>query len=98
MPQARTLAKVAAASSLESAAKLLNMQVGSTKHSRPRDRGAKMGARRPRRRAASLPHTVSEPIRSTAEVVVERVRQYAFPRASGVRVPEGHVRAQALRR
>ena len=75
IPQARNFAKVAAASSLESAAKLMGMQVVSTKPF-TRITGVKELAQAPEAVGAafSLPvNTVSEPIRGTAAVVVERV-------------------------
>lgn len=75
IPQARNFAKVAAASSLESAAKLLNMQITST---RPFTRvtGVPELAQAPEAVGAafSLPlDTVSAPIRGMGAVVVERV-------------------------
>jgi peptidyl-prolyl cis-trans isomerase D len=75
VPQAGNFAKVAAASSLESAAKLMNMQVVSTKPF-TRVTGVPELAQAPEAVGAAfaLPlHTVSEPIRSLGEVVVERV-------------------------
>ena len=75
LPQARNFAKVAAASSLESAAKLLNMQVVTTKPF-TRVTGVQELAQAPEAVGAafSLPvNTVSEPIRGTGAVVVERV-------------------------
>ena len=75
LPQARNFAKVAAASSLESASKLMNMQVVATK-AFTRVTGVPELAQAPEAVGAAftLPlHTVSEPIRSTGEVVVERV-------------------------
>jgi peptidyl-prolyl cis-trans isomerase D len=75
IPQARNFAKVAAASSLESAAKLLNMQITSTKPF-TRVTGVQELAQAPEAVGAafSLPlNTVSEPIRGTGAVVVERV-------------------------
>ena len=75
LPQARNFAKVAAASSLEGASKLMNMQVVSTKPF-TRVTGVPELAQAPEAVGAAytLPlHTVSEPIRSTGEVVVERV-------------------------
>ena len=75
LPQARNFAKVAAASSLESASKLMNMQVVATKPF-TRVTGVPELAQSPEAVGAAytLPlHTVSEPIRSTGEVVVERV-------------------------
>jgi peptidyl-prolyl cis-trans isomerase D len=75
LPQARNFAKVAAASSLESASKLMNMQVVATK-AFTRVTGVPELAQAPEAVGAAftLPlHAVSEPIRSTGEVVVERV-------------------------
>lgn len=75
IPQARNFAKVAAASSLESAAKLMGMQVVSTKPF-TRVTGVQELAQAPEAVGAafSLPvNAVSEPIRGTAAVVVERV-------------------------
>jgi len=75
LPQAQNFAKVAAASSLESAAKLMNLQVVSTKPF-TRVTGVPELAQAPEAVGAafSLPlHTVSEPIKSTGAVVVERV-------------------------
>jgi peptidyl-prolyl cis-trans isomerase D len=74
IPQARNYAKIAAASSLEQAAKLMNLQVVSTKPF-TRVTGVPELAQAPEAVGAAfmLPlHTVSEPIRSTGEVVVER--------------------------
>src|SRR6266513_544529 len=75
IPQARNFAKVAAASTLESAAKLMNMEFVKTKQftritgvPELADFHAAVGA------ACTLPLiAVSEPIRSLGEVVVERV-------------------------
>jgi len=75
IPQARNFAKVAAASSLESASKLMNMQIVSTKPF-TRVTGVQELAQAPEAVGAafSLPvNTVSEPIRGTGAVVVERV-------------------------
>ena len=75
MPQATNFAKVAAASSLESASKLLNMQVVSTKPF-TRVTGAQELSQAPEvvGAAFTLPlHVVSAPIRSLGEVVVMRV-------------------------
>ena len=75
MPQATNFAKVAAASSLESASKLLNMQVVSTKPF-TRVTGAQELAQAPEvvGAAFTLPvHVVSAPIRGVGEVVVMRV-------------------------
>ncbi len=75
VPQAQNFAKVAAASSLESAANLMKLQVVSTKPF-TRVTGVPELGQAPEAVGAafSLPlHTVSEPIRSLGEVVVERV-------------------------
>jgi peptidyl-prolyl cis-trans isomerase D len=75
MPQAMNFAKVAAASNLESAAKLLGMEVVKTKPF-TRVTGVQELARFPEAVGAAftLPlNTVSEPIRAMAGVVVERV-------------------------
>jgi peptidyl-prolyl cis-trans isomerase D len=75
VPQAHNFAKVAGASTLESAAKLMNLQVVSTKPF-TRVTGVPELAQAPEAVGAAftLPlHAVSEPIRSTGEVVVERV-------------------------
>ncbi|HEY3133450.1 MAG TPA: peptidyl-prolyl cis-trans isomerase [Gemmatimonadaceae bacterium] len=75
IPQARNFAKVAAASSLESAAKLMNLQIVQTKYF-TRVTGTQELAQAPEAVGAALTlrlHTVSEPIRGTGEVVVERV-------------------------
>jgi peptidyl-prolyl cis-trans isomerase D len=75
IPQATNFAKVAAASNLESAAKLLNMEVLKTKPF-TRVTGVPELARFPEAVGAAftLPlNTVSEPIRAMAGVVVERV-------------------------
>ncbi len=75
IPQATNFAKVAAASNLESAAKLLNMDVVKTK-TFTRVTGVPELTRTPEAVGAAftLPlNTVSEPIRAMAGVVVERV-------------------------
>ena len=75
LPQARNFAKVAAASNLESAAKLMNMAVVNTKYF-TRINGAQELAPSPEAVGAAftLPlHTVSEPIRGIGQVVVMRV-------------------------
>ena len=75
MPQARNFAKVAAASSLESAAKLMNMQPVTTKYF-TRVTGVPELAQAPEAVGAAftLPlHAVSEPIRGSGAVIVERV-------------------------
>ncbi|MFL5550280.1 MAG: peptidyl-prolyl cis-trans isomerase [Gemmatimonadaceae bacterium] len=75
IPQARNFAKVAAAGTLESAAKLLNMTIVSTKPF-TRVTGVQELAQAPEAVGAAftLPvGAVSEPIRGIGEVVVERV-------------------------
>jgi len=75
VPQAMNYARVAAVSSMEQAAKLMNLQVVSTKPF-TRVTGVPELAQAPEAVGAAftLPlHTVSEPIRSIGEVVVERV-------------------------
>ena len=98
LPQARNFAKVAAASSLESAAKLLNMQVVSTKPF-TRVTGVPELAQAPEAVGAAftLPlHAVSEPIRSSAEVVVERVDNRIPASRAVFEAQKATVRAQAL--
>jgi len=98
LPQARNFAKVAAASSLEQAAKLLNMQVVSTKPF-TRVTGVPELAQAPEAVGAAftLPlHTVSEPIRSTAEVVVERVDSRIPASRAAFETQKEALRAQAL--
>jgi peptidyl-prolyl cis-trans isomerase D len=75
LPQARNFAKIAAASNLESAAKLMGLEVVKTKPF-TRVTGVPELARFPEAVGAAftLPlNTVSEPIRAMAGVVVERV-------------------------
>jgi peptidyl-prolyl cis-trans isomerase D len=75
IPQAQNYAKVAAASSIESAAKLMNLQVVNTKFF-TRVTGVQELAQAPEAVGAAFtlpPKTVSEPIRGTGEVIVERV-------------------------
>src|SRR6266403_1334919 len=98
LPQARNFAKVAAASSLESAAKLLNMQVVSTKPF-TRVTGVPELAQAPEAVGAAFTwplHAVSEPIRSTAEVVVERVDNRIPASRAVFEAQKATVRAQAL--
>ena len=98
LPQARNFAKVAAASSLESAAKLLGMQVVSSKPF-TRVTGVPELAQAPEAIGAAftLPlHTVSEPIRSTAEVVVERVDNRIPASSAAFETQKAAVRQQAL--
>jgi len=98
LPQARTFAKVAAASSLESASKLMNMQVVSTKPF-TRVTGVPELAQAPEAVGAAftLPlHTVSEPIRSTGEVVVERVDNRIPANRAAFDAQKDVLRTQAL--
>jgi len=98
LPQARNFAKVAAASSLESAAKLLGMQVVSSKQF-TRVTGVPELAQAPEAIGAAftLPlRTISEPIRSTAEVVVERVDNRTPASRTAFEAQKAAVRQQAL--
>ena len=98
LPQARNFAKVAAASSLEQAAKLLNMQVVSTKPF-TRITGVPELAQAPEAVGAAftLPlHAVSEPIRSTGEVVVQRVDSRIPASRAAFETQKEALRAQAL--
>jgi peptidyl-prolyl cis-trans isomerase D len=98
LPQARNFAKVAAASSLESASKLLNMQIVSTKPF-TRVTGVPELAQAPEAVGAAftLPlHTVSEPIRSTGLVVVERVDNRIPASQAAFEAQKETGRAQAL--
>ena len=98
LPQARNFAKVAAASSLESASKLMNMQVVSTKPF-TRVTGVPELAQAPEAVGAAftLPlHTVSEPIRSTGEVVVERVDDRIPANRAAFDAQKDVLRTQAL--
>jgi peptidyl-prolyl cis-trans isomerase D len=98
LPQARNFAKVAAASSLEGAAKLMNMEVVSTKPF-TRVTGVPELAQAPEAVGAAftLPlHTVSEPIRSTGEVVVERVDNRMPANRTAFESQKEALRAQAL--
>jgi peptidyl-prolyl cis-trans isomerase D len=98
LPQARNYAKVAAASSLEQAAKLMGMQVVSTKPF-TRVTGAPELTQAPEAVGAafSLPlHIVSEPIRSTGEVVVERVDSRIPASRAVFETKKDALRAQAI--
>jgi peptidyl-prolyl cis-trans isomerase D len=98
LPQARNFAKVAAASSLESASKLMNMQIVSTKPF-TRVTGVPELAQAPEAVGAAftLPlHTVSEPIRSTGLVVVERVDNRIPASQAAFEAQKETGRAQAL--
>jgi peptidyl-prolyl cis-trans isomerase D len=98
LPQARNFARVAAASSLESAAKLLNMKIVSTK-SFTRVTGVPELAKAPEAVGAAftLPlHVVSEPIRSMGEVVVERVDNRTPASRAAFESQKDALRQQAL--
>jgi peptidyl-prolyl cis-trans isomerase D len=98
IPQARNFAKVAAASSLESAAKLLNVQLVTTKPF-TRVTGVPELAQAPEAVGAAftLPlHTVSEPIRGMGEVVVERVDSRIPASRAAFEAQKEALRQQAL--
>jgi peptidyl-prolyl cis-trans isomerase D len=98
LPQARNFAKVAAASSLESASKLMNMEVVSTKPF-TRVTGVPELAQAPEAVGAAftLPlHTVSEPIRSIGGVVVERVDNRMLANRATFDAQKDALRSQAL--
>ncbi len=98
VPQAGNFAKVAAASSLEQAAKLMNLSVVSTKPF-TRVTGVPELAQAPEAVGAAftLPlHTVSEPIRSTGEVVVERVDNRIPASRAAFETQKDRVRTQAV--
>ena len=98
LPQARNFAKVAAASSLEQAAKLMNMQVVSTKPF-TRVTGVPELAQAPEAVGAAYAlalHTVSEPVRSTGGVVVERVDNRIPASRAAFDSQKEALRAQAL--
>jgi peptidyl-prolyl cis-trans isomerase D len=98
IPQARNFAKVAAASSLESAAKLLNVQLTTTKPF-TRVTGVPELAQAPEAVGAAftLPlHTVSEPIRGMGEVVVERVDSRIAASRAAFEAQKEALRQQAL--
>jgi peptidyl-prolyl cis-trans isomerase D len=98
VPQAGSYAKVAAASSLEQAAKLMGLQVVSTKPF-TRVTGVPELAQAPEAVGAAfaLPlHTVGEPIRSTGEVVVERVDNRTPASRAAFEAQKATLRAQAL--
>lgn len=98
IPQARNYAKIAAASSLEQAAKLMNLQVVSTKPF-TRVTGVPELAQAPEAVGAAfmLPlHTVSEPIRSTGEVVVERADNRIPANRAAFEAQKDALRAQSL--
>jgi len=98
IPQARNFAKVAAGSSIESASKLMNMQVISTKPF-TRVTGVQELAQAPEAVGAAftLPvRSVSEPIRGTGEVVVERVDNRTPANRAAFDAQKGTLRQQAL--
>jgi peptidyl-prolyl cis-trans isomerase D len=98
LPQARNFAKVAAASSLEGASKLMNMQVVSTKPF-TRVTGVPELAQAPEAVGAAftLPlKTVGEPIRSTGAVVVERVDSRTPANRAAFEAQKDALRSQAL--
>jgi peptidyl-prolyl cis-trans isomerase D len=98
LPQARNFAKVAAASSLESASRLMNMQIVSTKPF-TRVTGVPELAQAPEAVGAAftLPlHTVSEPIRSIGGVVVERVDNRIPASRAAFDTQKDALRSQAL--
>ena len=98
IPQARNFAKVAGASSIESAAKLMNMTVTNTKFF-TRVTGVPELAQAPEAVGAAftLPvHTVSEPIRGVGEVIVERVDNRIPANRADFEKQKETLRAQAL--
>jgi peptidyl-prolyl cis-trans isomerase D len=98
VPQAMNYARVAAASSMEQAAKLMNLQVVSTKPF-TRVTGVPELAQAPEAVGAAftLPlHTVGEPIRSIGEVVVERVDNRIPSSRAAFEAQKESSRAQAL--
>jgi hypothetical protein len=98
MPQATNFAKVAAASSLEAAAKLMNLQVVKTKPF-TRVTGLAELARLPEAVGAAftLPlHVVSAPIKATGGVVVERVDNRVPASRAAFEAQKEVLRQQAL--
>ncbi len=98
MPQATNFAKVAAASSLEAAAKLMNMQVVKTKPF-TRVTGVPELARLPEAVGAAFTlslHVVSAPIKATGGVVVERVDNRVPASRTAFEVQKEVLRQQAL--
>jgi peptidyl-prolyl cis-trans isomerase D len=98
VPQAMNYARVAAVSSMEQAAKLMNLQVVSTKPF-TRVTGVPELAQAPEAVGAAftLPlHSVSEPIRSIGEVVVERVDNRIPSSRAAFEAQKESLRAQAL--
>src|SRR6267378_86743 len=98
MPQATNFAKVAAASSLEAAAKLMNMQVVKTKPF-TRVTGVAELAQLPEAVGAAftLPlHVVSAPIKASGGVVVERVDNRVPASRAAFEAQKEALRQQAL--
>ena len=98
MPQATNYAKVAAASTLESAAGLMRLKVDTTKFF-TRVSGVPELSQAPEAVGAAftLPlHTVSSPIRGMAEVVVERVDNRIPASRAAFEAQKATLRAQAL--
>ena len=98
MPQATNFAKVAAAGTLESASRLMNMQATSTKFF-TRVTGTPELAQAPEAVGAafSLPlKTVSQPIRAMNAVIVERVDARIPADSAAFEKQRGSLRAQAL--
>jgi len=98
VPQARNFAKVAAASTLESAAKLMNLQVVTTKFF-TRVTGVQELAQAPEAVGAAftLPvRTISEPIRGMGEVIVDRVDNRIPASRAAFEAQKETLRAQAL--
>ena len=98
IPQATNFAKVAAAGSLESAAKLMNFQVVNTKPF-SRVTGTQELAQAPEAVGAAFtlpPNTVSKPIRGMNEVIVERVDNRIPANRAEFEKQKGALRAQAL--
>jgi peptidyl-prolyl cis-trans isomerase D len=98
VPQAMNYARVAAVSSMEQAAKLMNLQVVSTKPF-TRVTGVPELAQAPEAVGAAftLPlHSVSEPIRSIGEVVVERVDNRIPSSRAAFEAQKESLRPQAL--
>lgn len=98
MPQATNFAKVAAASSLEAAAKLMNMQVVNTKPF-TRVTGVAELARLPEAVGAAFTltlHVVSAPIKATGGAVVERVDNRVPASRTAFEAQKEVLRQQAL--
>src|SRR5204863_1885444 len=98
IPQARNFAKVAAASTLESAAKLMNLQIVNTKYF-TRVTGTQELAQAPEAVGAAytLPvHAVSEPIRGTGAEEVERVDNRTPATRAAFEAQKATLRQQAM--